>query len=157
MKEPDPEVYPPPCSQTITGLRPFAGPGVHTFKRKQSSLAGSLRSTAATSGIKPDGPWGDLGPNSRASRTPAQESGLDGGIKRRTPAVDAPYGMPKKALTLSRVMPRTRPAVVRTTALGDEQPRSCAGARRNAPRIRRPAVAVVPYPRKDLRFIVVSP
>src|SRR6266478_5849833 len=47
---------PPPCSQTITGrLCSLLTLGVHTFKQRQSSPIGSVPSTAATSGIRPEG------------------------------------------------------------------------------------------------------
>lgn len=59
-------------------------------------------------------------PYASALRIPVQGSGDAGGMKRRTPEVDAPYGTPLKMYTPFRSNPRTLPALVSTTVAASE-------------------------------------
>ena len=58
---------------------------------------------------------GQTRPYANALRTPVQGSGCPGGMKRRAPEVDAPYGTPLKMYTPFRLNPRIFPALVSTT------------------------------------------
>lgn len=51
---------------------------------------------------------------------PVQGSGLSGGMKRRAPEVDAPYGRPLKTYTPLRSYPRTLPELVSTVVAVSE-------------------------------------
>src|SRR5580692_8728505 len=51
---------------------------------------------------------------------PVHGSGFSGGMKRRAPEVDAPYGTPLKMYTPSRLKPRIFPALVSTTVEASE-------------------------------------
>src|SRR5580692_8181970 len=62
----------------------------------------------------PNGTCGQVSPNAFASRTPDHGRGGRGGMNRESPAVDAPYGMPKKRSTLPCARPSTVPPEVRT-------------------------------------------
>src|SRR5262245_1914869 len=82
---------------------------------------------------------------------PVHGAGLDGGWKRFAPAVDAPYGTPRKIWTAPSVVPRSRPASVVTT--GPVSTRVCPSryvplrarnARRSIDDIRSPARRVEP-------------
>src|SRR5262249_31077938 len=114
----------------MTGrFRPSRRPRVKTLTTRQSSPAGfdvppgpalncrsnSLLLVAAPAPAPGPPPVGQLGPHSKQSRTPAQEFGLTGGMKRFAPAVDAPYGIPLKTYTPLSLTPRTLPWMVSAT------------------------------------------
>src|SRR5271170_8283504 len=93
----EPLVYPPPCSQTITGrLPPLAGLGVQTFRTRQSSLMapGPIRSPIAfrISDVlfAPLVSCGAGGPIFSASVTPIDGLGATAGRNRIEPSVEAP-------------------------------------------------------------------
>src|SRR5262249_15610831 len=144
----------PPCSQTITGrLSPRPRPFVHTFSRRQSSLIPVPGIVARTSGISVCGlTCGASGPQVTVSLIPVQASGRTGGRKRRSPAVEAPYGTPLNALTLSIRRPRIFPAVVSTVAPDlVSAPSELFHAPANTP------AAAVPCARNLRRFIYFLP
>src|SRR6185295_6622050 len=64
---------------------------------------------------------------------PVQGAGFCGGWNRLAPAVDAPYGTPRKICTAPSATPRMRPAPVATTGPGDIA-EACASSARNARR-----------------------
>src|SRR3984885_6789824 len=125
MKPPDPVVYPPPCSQTITGR--FVSPlllarGVQTLSTRQSSPIGSAGHIGSSAfGTKPknsESRCGERWPRSKQSFTPVHFSRFAGGINRFAPAVDAAYGTPRNACTPACVCERTLPRFVSTVAPG---------------------------------------
>ena len=95
------------------------GLGVQTFRCRQSSLIGSVPVSGCHSGTNDAITCGERGPKAKASRTPVHGVTGSGGRNRRAPAVDAPYGTALNVCTPSTVRPRTRPAVVCTTAPGE--------------------------------------
>src|SRR3954454_9321184 len=110
---PEPLTNAPPWIHTKTGSPEAVGSGVQTFRLRQSS-PGICGSGSKTSYGGAYGGLGTVGPYSVAGRTPSQGSGGSGAAKRRRPNGGAAYGMPRKADTPSRVVPRTAPLVVRT-------------------------------------------
>src|SRR5579875_202074 len=159
MNAPDPVVYPPPCSHTMTGrLCPAPSPAVQMFKQRQSSLIGPPGSITSTSGGTTPRNWlsscGARGPNSVASRTPDHGSGFRGGMKRAAPPVGAPYRTPLKTCTPRLILPRSFPAVVSTTGPA-AVPDSVVSAF-NFPLIKSPA-AKVPKPMNDRLSMIAPP
>src|SRR5205823_4901454 len=64
-----------------------------------------------------DGPWGTIGPNASAGRTPAQGSGGCGGRQRSSPTGGAANGMPRNWSTPPRSTPSTFPERVSTCVM----------------------------------------
>src|ERR1700722_2136250 len=125
MKPPDPVVYPPPCSQTITGRFVFPlllALGVQTLSTRQSSPIGSAGHIGSSAfGTKPkksESRCGERCPRSKQSFTPVHFSRFAGGIKRFAPAVEAAYGTPRNACTPACVCERPLPRFVSTVAPG---------------------------------------
>src|ERR1700677_4946606 len=76
-------------------------------------------------------------------------------MKRPEPPVEALYGTPRKALTLSWMVPRILPAVVSTMGPDESPVAGAAQVLASAPLIRAPA-ASVPRLRNDRRGIKTS-
>src|SRR5687767_15494929 len=74
-------------------------------------------------------------------------------MNRLAPAVEAPYGTPRKVLTPWKNRPRTRPEVVSTILLGPPARVLCP-ARASAGRSSVPAAAAVERWRNERRFMV---
>src|ERR1700729_2034930 len=97
---------------TSTGWGPSPG-GDHTFTVRQSSEVSGRGPWAHSENGRAG--WGQTGPAPATSRSPDHGSGGRGAVKRCSPAVQAAYGMPRKARTPWWVSaPRTRPVVVAT-------------------------------------------
>ena len=98
------------------GVRYFAKP--LPSERQQQPSSAELEKRRRFAAARNFGSrWGAIGPNSKASRTPVQESGFLGGMKRLGPLVEAPYASPLKIWIPSTTVPRTFPFAVSTTAL----------------------------------------
>ena len=100
------------AGREITRLLPFArvrlGLGL-TFQTNRTFGELSVRQNLA---VPMALRWAQRGPYSMASRTPLQDSGFTGGMKRFLPDVGPPYGMPLKTRMPSERTPRTWPLAV---------------------------------------------
>src|SRR5204863_9428565 len=97
-------------------------PLVKTFNTRQSSPCAAYPRNPAPIADGAGATCGDEWPFWNASRTPVHGSTFCGGRNRFAPAVDAPYGMPRKLCTPLCSTPRTFPDVVSTTGVIELDP-----------------------------------
>src|SRR5581483_56105 len=98
--EPEPLVYPPGCSHTMTGRRSLADfAAVQTFRNRQSSLM-------CGAGPRPPAACIQMAPNSSALRMPSQCGAGWGGFQRKSPTGGAANGIPLNTRT-SASLPAT--------------------------------------------------
>ncbi len=111
----DPELYPPPWMNTITGKGdpPASRTGACTFTLRQSS---SARMTLVAGRTRRFEACGATAPNTEASRIPRHGSTGAGALNRRSAIGGAAYGMPRHARIQPSRTPRTTPPVTRTSS-----------------------------------------
>ena len=114
---PQPNFRLPPWIQTSTGIPAPPGSGVHTFRFRQSSPSGGLRSRSIRAFSTSSGSCGWQGPNRVASSTPSHGRRRSGGRNRSRPTGGSAYGIPRNTAMPSSVVPRTLPCVVSTIGL----------------------------------------